>query len=77
MIEGSDGLLGTVVFFRNLIVVSTAPTTWPNLMLSASSTFRVLTMNLEVVGIGCLGALRLLFSSFFSNNKLARGFISV
>ena len=43
-------------FFRNLIVISTAPTTWPNLMLSASSTFRVLTLNMEGVGVGCLGA---------------------
>ena len=50
---------------RNLIVVSTAPTTWPTLMLSTSASFHVLTLNLEVVGIGCLGALRLLFVFFF------------
>jgi len=47
------GVMANVI--QNLIVISTAPTTWPNLMLSASSTFGVLTLNLEVVGIGCLG----------------------
>lgn len=48
-------LVGLVVNVgQNLVVVSTAPTTWPQIMLTFVSTASFLTLNLEPVGLGCM-----------------------
>lgn len=48
-------LLGLLVNVgQNLVVVSSAPTTWPQIMLTLVSTTSILTLNLEPFGLGCV-----------------------
>lgn len=49
------GLLVNLV--QNLLVISTAPTSWPALMLGMTNVLNVMTLNPELLGVPCVGLL--------------------